>query len=192
MGGLSASLLTLALATVAALGLLACGSGGSADLLPGRTASEINSNLDQVQELVSEGDCIGAEDAAQAVNAQVNALGGVDRQLKQALREGTTKLTQVVEECEEVTTEETAPAIETAVEPEEEKRKEKPAKPEKPKKEAEEPATGTPANPTLPPQAEGEGKGLEQGSEEVPPAETGGGGTPSGGVGPGTPAGNEE
>ena len=44
----------------------------------------------------------------------------------------------------------------------------------------------SPTSPTLPPQAEGEAKGHEK-QEEAPPVEPGGG-TPSGGVGPGTPA----
>jgi hypothetical protein len=116
MARLSASLLALALGAVAALGLVACGSGGGADLLPGGTASEINSNLDRVQELVDEEECSGAEEAAQEVSAQIEALDGVDEQLKQALREGATRLTLLVEECEETTVEETVPAIEPAEE----------------------------------------------------------------------------
>jgi outer membrane biosynthesis protein TonB len=186
MARLSASLLALALGAVAALGLVACGSGGGADLLPGSTASEINSNLDRVQELVDEEECGGAEEAAQEVSAQVEALDGVDEQLKQALREGSTRLTVLVEECEETTVEETAPAIEPAEELEEPEKEVKPDKPEKPKKEAPE-ATAT--IPELPPQAKGEAKGHEQ-SEEEAPAESDGG-TSSGGVAPATPAGSE-
>jgi outer membrane biosynthesis protein TonB len=187
MARLSASLLALALGAVAALGLVACGGGGDADLLPGDTASEINSNLDRVQELAGEDECTGAEEAAQEVSAQVEALGGVDEQLKQALREGASRLTLLVEECEETTTEETAPAIEPAEELEEAEKEVKPDKPEKPKKEAPE-ATAT--IPELPPQAKGEANGQEQGEEEVPPAGTDGG-TSSGGVAPATPAGSE-
>jgi outer membrane biosynthesis protein TonB len=192
MARLSAFLLASAVAAGAALGLVACGGGGSGDLLPGGTASEINSNLDQVQELVSEGECIGAADAAQEVSAQVGALDGVDQRLKQALREGADRLNEVVAGCEEAT-DETEPAVETAVEPEEEEKKEKaekPPKPEKPEKEVEETTEETP--PSLPPQAEGKAKGHEEGSEEeVPPTETGGGGTAAGGIGPGTPAESE-
>jgi outer membrane biosynthesis protein TonB len=187
MARLSASLLALALGAVAALGLVACGSGGGADLLPGDTASEINSNLDRVQELAGEDECTGAEEAAQEVSAQVEALGGVDEQLKQALREGANRLTLLVEECEETTTEETAPAIEPAEELEEAEKEVKPDKPEKPKKEAPE-ATAT--IPELPPQAKGEANEQEQGEEGVPPAGTDGG-TSSGGVAPATPAGSE-
>jgi hypothetical protein len=191
MARLSPFLLAFTLALAAALGLTACGGGSSADLLPGATASEINSNLDQVQELVSEGECIGAEDAAQEVSAEVDALGGVDPKLKQALREGATRLNEVVANCEEEAPEETAPAIDEAEEPAEEEKKEKPAKP-KQEGEGREEKEATPA-PTLPPQAEGKAKGHEEGGEEekVPPAETGSGGTSAGGVGPGTPAGSE-
>jgi hypothetical protein len=189
MGRLSAPLSVLALAAVAALGLAACGGGG-ADLLPGSTASEITSNLDQVKQLATEGDCIGAEDAAQAVSAQIEELGGVDAKLKQALREGATRLNEVVASCEEEPTEETLPAIEPAeeLEEEDEGKKAKPEKAEKPEEESEE--EGEDGAPSLPPQAKGEAKGHEKAEEEVPPVETGGG-TPSGGVGPGTEVGGD-
>jgi hypothetical protein len=190
MARLSAFLLAFSLAAVAVLGLAACGSSGGADLLPGKTAGEINSNLDQVQELMSEGECIGAEDAAQEVSAEVDALGGVDPKLKQALREGATRLNEVVASCEEAP-EETVPAIDEAEEPAAVEKKEKPAKAAKPKKEAEEQEEET-TSATLPPQAEGKAKGHEEEpEEEAPPAETGSGGTSAGGVGPGTPAGSE-
>lgn len=178
----------LALTASAVLGLVACGSGDGADLLPGSTASEINSNLDRVEQLADEGDCVGASEATEAVSLQVEELGGIDAKLKQALQEGTARLNEVVADCEEATTEEeTVPAIEEAEEPEEEDEKEK-EKPEKPEKaeadgEAEEPEEEK----ALPPQAEGEAKGHEKSEEEAPPAETGGG-TPAGGVGPSTPA----
>ena len=190
MGRLSASLVALSLGAVAALGLTACGSGEKADLLPGDTASEITSNLDQVKELATAGDCVGAADAAQAVSTQIEDLGGVDSKLKLALQEGATRLNEVVAGCEEAPAEETSPAIEEAAEPEAEEKKEKPEKPAKPKQEEEaaEPSEETTA-PTLPPQAEGKAKGHEKQEEEVPPAETGG--PPSGGVGPGEPAASE-
>lgn len=192
MGRLSASILAIALGAVAALGLVACGSGDSPDLLPGGTASEITSNLDQVKELATAGDCVGAEDAAQAVSTQIEDLNGVDPKLKQGLREGATRLNEVVTSCEEAPEEEeTSPAIEPAEELEEEEKPEKPAKPakqEKTEKEAVEPTEET--SPTLPPQAEGKAKGHEPTEEEAPPVETGGG-TSAGGVGPGTPAESE-
>jgi septal ring-binding cell division protein DamX len=189
MGRLSASLLAFALGLLAAGTLAACGSGG-ANLLPGKTASEINSNLDQVAQLAGEGNCVGAEGAAQQVSAQVEGLGGVDKRLKQALSEGASRLNEVVASCEEPSQE-----VET-VEPEEEAEavgkhekpeKHKPEKAEKPGKgEAEEEQAET--TPSLPPQANGKGKGIENG--EGPPSENGGG-PPSGGVGPGVPAGGD-
>jgi outer membrane biosynthesis protein TonB len=190
MARLSASLLVLALLALAALGLSACGDSGGADLLPGSTASEITSNLDQVKELATAGDCVGAEDAAQAVSSQIEELGGVDKKLKQTLREGATRLNEVVAGCEEVETEETVPAVEPAEELEEEpkEKSEKAAKPDKAEKE-EEAAEKTETTPVSPPQGEGEAKGGEKSEEEVPPAETGG--TSAGGIGPGAPAGSE-
>ncbi len=193
MDRLSASILAIVLGTVAALGLVACGSD-SPELLPGGTAGEITSNLDQVKELATEGDCIGAEDAAQAVSTQIEDLNGVDPKLKQGLREGATRLNEVVAGCEEAPEEfeeETAPAIDEAEEPAAADKKPKPEKPEKPEKEAVEPTEET--SPTLPPQAEGKAKGhekQEETEEETAPVETGGG-TSAGGVGPGAPAGSE-
>jgi outer membrane biosynthesis protein TonB len=194
MGRLSAAFLALALGAFAALGLTACGSGDGPDLLPGATASEITSNLDQVEELAGAGDCVGAADAAQAVSTQIEDLDGVDGRLKAALQEGATRLNEVVASCEEATIEEeTVPAVEPAEELEEVE-KQKPEKPEKPKKESEAEPEETETTPTLPPQAEGKAKGHEKQEEapeeEVPPAETGGD-TSSGGVGPATPAGSE-
>jgi hypothetical protein len=191
MARLSASLLALVLVGLAALGLSACGDSGSADLLPGSTASEITSNLDQVKELATAGDCVGAEDAARAVSSQIEELGGVDKKLKQALREGATRLNEVVAGCEEAETEETAPAVEPAEELEEEEPKEKSEKAVKPDKAEKEASEETEAETTLPPQAEGKAKGHEKQEEtEVPPVEETGG-TSAGGVGPAAPAGSE-
>jgi hypothetical protein len=190
MGRLSAPLLVLVLAA-AAVGLTSCGSGGSSALLPGATASQINSNLDKVQQLVSEGDCIGAEDAAGSVSAQVEELSGVDKKLKEALSEGAQRLNEVVANCEEVPSEEeelqTLEEAQEAEEAETEK-KEKKEKPDKAKPEKEAEKEGEEAgNPSLPPQSNGKGKGLEEGSG--PPEEEGD--SQSGGVGPGAPAGEE-
>lgn len=189
-----ASPLVLAIAALAALGLAACGEE-DAQLLPGETAREITANLDTVQQLSDEGDCVGAESAAQQVGEQIEALEGVDRKLKQALEDGAARLEEVIVECEEATTESIAPA---EIPPEEEnddeepEKKEKKAKPDKEEEEPDTPAT----SPSLPPQANGEGKGLEKengpppGEEEAP--EEGGGESPSGGVSPGSPAGGGE
>jgi hypothetical protein len=178
MGRLSASLLALALVACAALGLSACGSGGGDDLLPGETASEINSNIDAVERLVGEGDCVGAEDASATISGQVESLSGVDAKLKEALSDGAARLNEVVAECEEEPEEEVietvAPEDTEGIEDEE-----KPAK-EKPEKDAEEEAEEGGEGPELPPQSKG--KGEEKGGG--PPVEEESE-TPSGGVSPG-------
>lgn len=187
-----ASLLALPLMALAALGLGACGED-DARLLPGGTAREITANLDTVQQLSDEGDCVGAESAAQQVGEQIEALEGVDRKLKQALEDGAARLEEVIVECDEATTESVAPA---EIPPEdEEEDDEAEEKEKKPKAEKDDEAPDTPTtSPSLPPQANGEGKGLENGngppaSEEEAPEE-GGAESPSGGVSPGSPAGD--
>jgi hypothetical protein len=168
--------LALALGVAAALALASCGGGG-AKLLPGETARQITANLDSVKRLAGEGNCVGAEGAARQVSEQIDALGGVDAKLKQALRQGAARLNAVVAGCEATTTEATAPA-------ESEAPAEKPPKKEKKPKKEEAPPAKSETGTTPPPQAKGEGKGPgngESGGEEGAP--------PSGGVGPGTPAG---
>ncbi len=183
MGRLSASLIVLTLGAAMALGLVACG-GEDAELLPGSTASEINANLDQVEQLADGGDCSGAAEAAATVSSQVEELGGVDAELKRALSDGAARLNEVVAGCEEEEVEAEAPEIEEAEEPEEEE-KPKAEKPES-KKDGEEAET----EPTLPPQAEGKAKGHEKQEETAPPSESGG--TPSGGIEPSEPVEGEE
>jgi hypothetical protein len=183
-------LLAVGLAAGATLTLVACG-GEDAKLLPGETAREITANLDTVQQLSDEGDCVGAESAAQQVGEQIEALEGVDVKLKRALEEGAVRLEEVIASCEESTTEAIAPA-EIPTEPEEDEEKapkEKPGKEKKEEKPKAEEETAPESQPSLPPQAKGEGKGLENGHGPPPPAEE----EPeeessSGGVGPGTPA----
>jgi len=184
MARLSAPLLALATAAIAALALSACG-GGSPDLLPGKTASEIESNLDQVAQLAGEGECVGAENAAQEVSAEIEGLGGVDAKLKQALGEGADRLNEVVASCEEEPVEEEVePVEEEELEPTE--KHEKPEKAEKPEKEEPEVKPEEPEETTPPPASSGKGKGAENGQGPEgsgPPGHTE---PPSGGVGPGT------
>jgi len=189
-----ASLPSLALAAglLIALGLSACG-GEDAKLLPGETAREITANLDTVQQLAGEGDCVGAESAVQQVGEQIEALAGVDPKLKRALEQGAARLEEVIASCEESSSEAIAPAeVPSEFEEEAEKPKQKDEKEKvpKPKEEAEEEE-----GPALPPQAEGEAKGVEKGNgppakEEAP--EEAAPESPSGGVGPGAPAGGGE
>ncbi len=187
MSRLSSLPIAILLAAVAALALSACGSTSSPKLLPGTTASQINANLDEVQRLVAEEDCIGAENAAAAVGEEVDALEGVDAKLKQALSEGAERLSQVVANCEEsgAAGEEEAREAEEAERAEEEEKEEGKARKDEKKekeKEAEEEAP-----------AEGEegskqpGTEEEEGGEEAPAEE--GGESPSGGIGPSAPAG---
>jgi hypothetical protein len=179
----------LGLLALAAVGLVACG-GEDAKLLPGETAREIVANLDTVQQLSDEGDCIGAESAAAQVGEQIEAIEGVDRKLKQALEDGASRLEEVIVECEESATEAIAPATIPSQSEAEEKPKKDEEKEEKPK-----PEEKDEGNPALPPQAKGEGKGLEkepapppaEEAPQEPPAES-----PSGGVSPGSPAGGDE
>jgi hypothetical protein len=192
MGRLTASIIASCLAIAAALGLLACGESGD-ELLPGSTAEEINSNLDQVQRLADEGDCLGADEAAEQVSLQVEGLDGVDAKLKRALTEGTNRLREVVAGCEEESVEEPEevfePEEEETVEPEESSKEEEKQEKEEEKSEREaEKEAEEPGDSTLPPQAEGEAKGHEKDESETP-SEQGGTEPPPGGLSPSTPAG---
>jgi hypothetical protein len=186
----SATTLCLGLVVAMATTLVACG-GGNAKLLPGETAREITANLDTVKQLTDEGDCLGAENAAAQVSEQIEGLGDVDRKLKQALENGAARLNEVIAECEEAGSEGLAPA---EVAPEAEGEEEKASKPEKKEKGKEaKPPPPVPQEPEgheLPPQANGEGKGLEKGNGPPPAAgeEEDGTVSPSGGVSPSSPA----
>ena len=105
MARLSPLLLAFLLGAASAVALASCGGGSNADLLPGTTAEQIESNLNLVEELAADEDCIGAEDAVAEVAAEVEELEGVDLKLKTALQEGTGRLSEVVSRCEEETTE---------------------------------------------------------------------------------------
>jgi hypothetical protein len=183
-------LLAIGFTVTAALALVACG-GEDAKLLPGETAREITANLDTVQQLSGEGDCLGAESAAQQVGEQIEALEGVDIKLKRALEEGAVRLEEVIASCEESTTEAIAPA-EIPTEPEEDEEKAPKEKPDKEKEKEKSPKAEEEAAPespsSLPPQAKGEGKGLEHGHGPPPDEEAGSEESTSGGVGPGAPA----
>jgi hypothetical protein len=195
MGRFSALTLALLLGVASAVALASCGGGSDAKLLPGTTANEIESNLDQVKALVESGDCVGAEEAVAEVSAEVEELK-VAAKLKGALQEGTERLREVVGRCEEEAgeKEETEPSAAADVEAEDleaeqieaeekaEKAQEKAEKQEQKEEEKEEaPEEG---EETLPPQAEGKAKGHE---EEVPPpsAEPPAEEAESGGVSPG-------
>ena len=206
IGRVRAAALILAALAVGLL-LSACG-GGNGELLPGTTADQITSNLDQVLASYESGDCEKAENAVAQVSTEVDDLNKVDVELKKALKNGALKLSEVVnscgaaEEAEEAKAEEKAEEEQAQTESEEaeaeeeafleeqkeaereEKIEEKAAKEE----EKEEPPTGGEESP------KGEAKGLEKQEEETVPPPTeepeevtppAAGGGPAGGVGPG-------
>jgi hypothetical protein len=195
MGRFSALMLALILGSAVAVALASCGGGSDAKLLPGMTANQIESNLDQVKTLAESGDCAGAEDAVAEVSAEVEEVN-VAAKLKGALQEGTAKLSEVVGRCEEEAgeEEETEPSAAADVEAEEleaeeleaeekaEKAQEKAEKQEQKEEEKAAPEVEE-SEGTLPPQAEGKAKGHE---EAVPPpvAEQPSEETESGGVSP--------
>ena len=194
MRQLAISTLALALGAAAALGLVSCGGGEDAKLLPGNTAAEITENLDRVKQYAEEGECVGAEDAVSEVNTQVEGLTGVDPKLVEALQRGAARLSEVIASCQEETeavapeseattteeTEKTPPGLEKkeekerekeekALEKEEEKAEKHEEKPAPPETTSEEPPTTT-----------------------APPPPEGGGTDAPGGVSPGAPAAPEQ
>ena len=198
----AASLLLAALA----MGLLlaACGSNSGAELLPGTTADQINSNLDLVRESVDAEKCEEAEDASAEVSTEVDELHKVDAKLKEALKQGAAKLSEVVSTCsapeEEKEAEEKAAATEDEEEQEaieaeeaeaaeEELAKEDKAEEREEDKKLQEKAEREAEQPEPPGQGEEAGKGnesqeetVEPPTEEVTPPSEGGG---AGGIGPG-------
>ncbi|HEX7059859.1 MAG TPA: hypothetical protein VF176_08420 [Solirubrobacterales bacterium] len=183
---LSAALLALALGAAAAVGLVSCGNGSDAKLLPGETAREITANLNAVRDLANGGDCVGAQDAAQQVSDQIEALSGVDNELKQALRDGAAKLNEVVANCVEATTEAISPASipETTESTEKPPKEKKEKKPKKTEETPTPPTTTTPTEttPTTP---------TTPAPVPVPPTDGGGTGAP-GGVAPGNAVGEDQ
>src|ERR1700729_1208005 len=207
IGRVRAAALILAALAVGLL-LSACGGGGNGELLPGTTADQITSNLDQVLASYENGDCEKAENAGAQVSTEVDDLNKVDVELKKALKNGALKLSEVVNSCGEAEEAEEAKAEEKSEEEqaqiegeeaeaeeeaflEEQKEEERDKKAEKKaakEEEKAEPPTGGEESP------KGEAKGLEKQEEETvpppteepeeltPPAASGG---PAGGVGPG-------
>ncbi len=209
MGRFRAATLLLA-ALAAGLLLAACGSGGNGELLPGTTANQIESNLDQVRASVAEENCEAAEDAVAEVTTEIDNLQKVDKELKKALKDGAAKLSVVVSSCglkqeeaelakaekqEEVEEEERASQEveeEELAEEEAEEERQAEEKADKAKEKAEEHAE----QPGPPGEGEESGpKGKAKGHEEeeietpeeepIPPTEGGG----AGGIGPGAEVG---
>jgi hypothetical protein len=203
----AATLLFAALA--AGLLLAACGSGGNGELLPGTTAKQIESNLDQVRASASEQNCEGAEAAVAEVSTEIDELHKVDKELKAALKQGAAKLSEVVgscgvkeeeaaqakeEEAQETEEEEQAAleAEEEAAEQEAEKDQKAQEREEKAQEKAEEHAVQPgPSEEGEESGPKGKAKGHEkeeiepEGEEEVIPPTEGGA---AGGIGPGAEA----
>jgi outer membrane biosynthesis protein TonB len=170
-------LTVFALAVVAVATLASCGGGEDAQLLPGNDAREITANLDAVEQLASEGECSGAEEAADQVSAEVESLEGVDAELKRALQRGAARLEEVLASCEAEEVEEPEPAPETSEGDDEDEEKER-EKEEKEREREEEKAEKEAEK-----EAEREEKEEEREpppTEEVEPPED-----PSGGISPG-------
>jgi septal ring-binding cell division protein DamX len=185
--------LALALGLAAALAVAACGGGSDAKLLAGNTAQEIRENLDSVQRLVDEGECVGAEDAALSVSSQVEAIEGIDPKLKQLLQEGAGRLNEVVDQCEEAeaTVEETTPPPTTespeakAKAEKESEKEEQEAEKEQEQAEKEEEKEQKAAEKEQE-KAEKEEEKEQKAAEKEQEHEEAEGGEPSGGVGPGS------
>src|ERR1700742_2403800 len=119
IGRVRAAALILAAIAVGLL-LSACGGGGNGELLPGATAEQINSNLDQVRSSFYSGDCEKAENAVAEVSTQVDDLNNVDAKLKKALKSGAEKLSVEVSSCGVAEEEAEAAKAEEAAEEEQE------------------------------------------------------------------------
>lgn len=83
----------LLLAAIASIALVSgCGEDRS-NLLPGDTAQQIDANLGLVEQLVRDGNCFEALNAAEEVRNEVEALGSnVDPTLRRNLLDGVTQL----------------------------------------------------------------------------------------------------
>src|SRR4051812_3822639 len=193
MPRVAASLLALALGLAGALALASCGGGSDAKLLAGTTAQEISENLDSVQRLVDEGECVGAEDAALTVSSQGEAVEGVDPELKQALQKGAARLNEVVGGCEEAAEETVEEAPTTTESPEDagkaekeqEKEEEKAAKDQEKEEEKEVKDQEKEEEKA----AKEEEKAAKEQEKEEEKTEKEAEGEPSGGVGPADEAG---
>lgn len=181
------SMLALVLGVATALGLVSCGGGQDAKLLPGNTAAEITENLDRVKQYAEEGECVGAEDAVSEVNTQVEGLTDVDPKLVEALKRGAARLSEVVAGCDEEDTETVAPESETTTTEETERTPPGLEKKEEKEREKEEEAVEKEeekAEKSEPPAAEETTP--EEPTTPAPPSKGGGTGA-SGGVGPAAP-----
>jgi outer membrane biosynthesis protein TonB len=192
MGRFRAMALALVLGLLATATLSACGESEDAELLPGKSASQINANLDLVEDLVANGECEGAENAAAAVSLQVEELSGVDQELKETLGKGAAKLEEVIGECSEAPEEDEETVADEEAEQEELEKQEQDEEKEdrKAEKEADKEAKQEEKSEKEPPSKEPPDQEPKEEESEVPPTEESS--PPSGGVSPSTEAGGAE
>jgi hypothetical protein len=121
--------LLFALAVIASISTGGCGNGGSSSTLLSRSsASTLRTNLNAVDQLVSDGNCQEASARAATLQQQVTSLHGVDEKLRRALTAGAARLTKLVQQqCQAPTTAVTTPAPAPPVQ-ENTKKKENPGK----------------------------------------------------------------
>lgn len=111
----------LLLAAITTIALLAgCGEDRS-NLVPGDAAAQIDANLVLVGQLVRDGNCFEALNAAEEVRSEVEALGSsVDSTLRRNLLDGVTQLQiKVQDNCVEADTEPVVEPLLPEVTPEE-------------------------------------------------------------------------
>jgi hypothetical protein len=104
----------LALLGFATASLPGCGdNGNNPKLLSHASASKLQSSLDDVEQRVSEGDCVGARSQAVTLQQQVDGLPRrTNRKLRRALSAGASRLVSLVDgECRPATTTETTPTV---------------------------------------------------------------------------------
>jgi hypothetical protein len=98
------SRVALVASIVLATSLTACGDGKEdrSKLLSATRASDLRSSLDAVEQMVDDGDCTGATNAALAFEQKVNALPTrLDASLRDSLASGAIRLQRLVEDqCE--------------------------------------------------------------------------------------------
>lgn len=90
------------IALLAAAAVAGCAENRD-NLLPKDTVAEITADIDEVQGLVSRGECFSADIAAERARTRVEGLGPeVDHKLKKSLLDGVTQLQVTVKDrCEE-------------------------------------------------------------------------------------------
>jgi hypothetical protein len=117
-GALRAAIVTGLVIT--GLALAGCGEDRD-DLLGSGTAASLNRDIDRINELVAEGNCLEALKLAEEVRLEVEGLGeGTNTEVRGSLLDGVTKLAVAVQrECEPSGTGETAEPVEETDQPEE-------------------------------------------------------------------------